>query len=141
MIGFFLSQRINMIFSLSVTQSPYSHQGSLAAYKFAKSALAKGHSIHRIFFYGGGVLNSNALTTPPQDELNLYEAWKKLASDFDIELIVCIASALRRGILDADEAMRYEKNATNLHAPFILSGLGQLLDAVIESDRVITFSN
>ena len=49
------------------------------------------------------------------------------------------AAAVRRGVLDANEAQRYEKPGHNLHEGFELSGLGQLTEAAIVSDRMITF--
>jgi len=65
--------------------------------------------------------------------------WQALARDHDIDLVVCIAAALRRGVLDESEQSRYEKPANNLAAGFVLGGLGQLLDAAVSSDRLITF--
>jgi len=130
-----------MIFSVCVLCAPYTSQEAFAAYQFVQAAITKGHTIHRVFFHGDGVLNANCLNTPPQDELNLHTAWVDLANTYKIELVVCIASALRRGIIDQDEAQRYEKPAYSLQAPFILSGLGQLIDAIIESDRFISFGN
>ena len=130
-----------MIFSVTVLSAPYTDQSAFSAYKFVVAALSKGHSVKRVFFYGEGVLNANHLNTPPQDEINLHEAWKELASKHDIELIVCIASALRRGVLDQDESRRYEKKGYAMQTPFILSGLGQLMDAAIDSNRLITFGS
>ena len=52
---------------------------------------------------------------------------------------VRVASSLRRGLLDETEADRYEKPAANIASGFTISGLGQLIDACIESDRVMTF--
>jgi tRNA 2-thiouridine synthesizing protein D len=46
---------------------------------------------------------------------------------------------LRRGIINATEAERYEKQGHNLTDEFVLSGLGQLVEAGLESDRLITF--
>lgn len=130
-----------MIFSISVLCSPHASQEAFAAYQFVQAAIAKGYIVRRVFFHGDGVLNACCLNTPPQDELNLYAAWVDLANTHKIELVVCIASALRRGIIDQDEAQRYEKPAHSLQPPFILSGLGQLIDAIIESDRFISFGN
>lgn len=130
-----------MIFSISVLSAPYSSQEALAAYKFAQATLLAGHSIKRIFFHGDGVLNASCLTTAPQDEINLHQAWVTLAETHHVELIVCIASALRRGIIDQSEASRYQKAAFSLQTPFVLSGLGQLVEAVMESDRFISFGD
>jgi ribosome-binding ATPase YchF (GTP1/OBG family) len=61
---------------------------------------------------------------------------------FEDENIVhneCIAAALRRGVLNAEEATRYQRSAVNLEAPWALSGLGQLHDAAQAADRLICF--
>ncbi|MGB0467872.1 MAG: sulfurtransferase complex subunit TusD [Pontibacterium sp.] len=128
-----------MIFTLVVQAAPYSHQSAETAYRFAKSLLEQGHHLHRVFFYAEGVHNSTALACPPQDEPNLPANWQSLALAYDLDLVVCIAAAVRRGILDDNEARRYDKAASNLADGFELSGLGQLADAMLESDRTITF--
>jgi tRNA 2-thiouridine synthesizing protein D len=46
---------------------------------------------------------------------------------------------LRRGILNDSEAQRFEKTASNLAPGFNISGLGQLIEASLVSDRVISF--
>lgn len=128
-----------MKLSLAVYGAPHSSQSSETALNFARSALKNGHSIYRVFFYGDGVHNSSELLTPPQDEPNLFNDWQQLASEHQLDLVVCIAAALRRGLLDEKEAQRYEKPQHNLGSTFELSGLGQLVDASVSSDRVITF--
>lgn len=130
-----------MIFSLVVLSAPYSQESSYSALRFAKTLLAEGHSIHRVFFYGDGVQNASRLAAPPQDETNLPEQWKSLSQAANIELVVCIAAALRRGIIDEREAARYQKDTNNLLPPFEISGLGQLLEAAVVSDRLITFGS
>ncbi len=52
---------------------------------------------------------------------------------------MCIAAALRRGVLDETEAKRYQRSAIDVDAPWQLSGLGQLHDAVQDADRLICF--
>ena len=93
----------------------------------------------RVFFYHDGVLAANHLSAPPQDEQDLVTAWQDLVSTWQVDLTVCIASCLRRGILDETEADRYAKSAQNIASGFNISGLGQLVDATLNSDRVITF--
>ena len=51
-----------MKFGILVNEGPYQHQASDSAYLFCKAALAKGHEIHRVFFYHYGVNNSTRLT-------------------------------------------------------------------------------
>lgn len=130
-----------MIFSLAVYSAPYSSQASYSAYKFAQTLLQQGHQLHRVFFYQDGVHNSSSLSTPPQDEMDLNQAWTTLASQHHIDMVVCVAAALRRGILNKEEASRYSKHAENLADHFTISGLGQLLEAAVVSDRFITFGS
>jgi tRNA 2-thiouridine synthesizing protein D len=130
-----------MKFSLLILGSPYSDQSVSTALRFARTAIDKGHAIYRIFFYHNGVNCGNQLISPPQDENNIPALWSELAQAHDIDMVVCVGSALRRGVLDKTEAERYEKNADNLADNFEISGLGQLVEATIISDRVVTFGS
>jgi len=53
-----------------------------------------------------------------------------LAEEHSVDLVVCVAAALRRGIVD-----------DNLAAGFRISGLGQLVESGIRSDRLVTFGD
>lgn len=127
-----------MIFSLAIYASP-SSQACASAYQFADALLKQGHTLYRVFFYHDAVSVGSTLLTPPQDENNLHHAWQQLAASHSVDLVICIAAGLRRGILDAKEAERYDKPTHNLGAGFELSGLGQLVDAAVHSDRLVTF--
>jgi tRNA 2-thiouridine synthesizing protein D len=129
-----------MIFSLAVYAAP-SVQASDSAYRFATALLAQGHSLYRVFFYIDGVHHGSEFVTPPQDEINIPAQWQHLAQTHNVDLVICIASALRRGILNDTEAERYEKSGSNLASGFTIGGLGQLLDAAVTSDRLITFGS
>lgn len=128
-----------MKFSIVVLGSPYSQQSVVSAYRFAEAVLDRGHSLYRVFFYHDAVHCGSALSQPPQDELSIPEQWAGLGRAHGLDLVVCIGSALKRGIVDETEAERYEKPASNLRDGFTISGLGQWVDACIESDRVVTF--
>lgn len=128
-----------MNFAIVVHGAPYSSEACLSALNFAKAVLASGHSINRVFFYHDGVYTANNLIAPPQDETPVGEQWQAFGIGNNIELIACIASCLRRGILDETEADRYEKSGSNIAPGFTISGLGQLIDASINADRVVTF--
>ncbi|GAA0685822.1 sulfurtransferase complex subunit TusD [Marinobacterium maritimum] len=128
-----------MIYTLVVHSAPYQSASAGTALRFARAVLAAGHSIHRVFFYRDGVHNASALVSPPRDEQNIPAQWQQLAQEHDLDMVVCIAAAVRRGVLDAAEAKRYEKANHNLADGFELSGLGQLIEAGLQSDRVITF--
>lgn len=130
-----------MIFGIQINEGPYTHQASDTAYNFAKAALGKGHQIYRIFFYHDGVNNGTNLATPPQDDRNIVNRWSELAAEHDLDLVVCIAAAQRRGIVDEDEQKRHGKSGNNLAAGFRISGLGQLIEMGIEADRTLVFGD
>lgn len=130
-----------MKISIMVSEGPYTHQASDSAYKFAAAAIEKGHEIFRVFFYHDGVNNGTRLSVPPQDDRNLVTLWSELAKENEIDLVVCIAAAQRRGLLDADEAKRHGRDADNIAPRFRISGLGQLIEAGIQSDRVVVFGD
>jgi tRNA 2-thiouridine synthesizing protein D len=56
--------------------------------------------------------------------------WSKLAEEHKVDLVVCVAAALRRGIKEE-----------NLAKGFRISGLGQLAEAGIKTDRLVTFGD
>jgi tRNA 2-thiouridine synthesizing protein D len=126
-------------FSIQVNEGPYQHQASDTAYQFAKAALAAGHEIFRVFFYHDGVNNATKLAVPPQDDRNVAKQWSELAIANNLDMVVCIAAAQRRGIMDVDEAKRQGFEDNNLMEGFRISGLGQLIEAGIESDRLVVF--
>jgi tRNA 2-thiouridine synthesizing protein D len=128
-----------MIFSLAIYAAPYTSQASDSAYRFALALLENGHTLYRVFFYQDGVHTASSLSTPQQDETHFTQNWQALAKNHNIDLVVCIAAALKRGLLNQQEATRYDKAAYNLAAGFELSGLGQLVDAAVISDRLVTF--
>ena len=129
-----------MKFALAVHGAPYSSQASTTALRFARAALASGHSVHRVFFYHDGVHAASALAVPPQDEPSPQPGWVTLAEAHGIELAVCIAAALKRGVVNQGEQQRYELGGSNVHPAFAIVGLGQLLEAIATTDRFITFA-
>jgi tRNA 2-thiouridine synthesizing protein D len=128
-------------FAILVNEGPYTHQASDSAYHFTEAVLRAGHEIVRVFFYHDGVNNGTRLSVPPQDDRNVSERWSALAQQHEVELILCVAAAQRRGLLDEDEARRAGKDASNMVEGFQISGLGQLIDAGIQADRLIVFGD
>ncbi len=130
-----------MKFGIMVNEGPYTHQAADTAFQFAKAALAKGHEILRVFFYHDGVNNGTRLTTPPQDDRNIVRRWSELAEQHGLDMVVCVAAAQRRGIVDAGEAKRQGKDADNIASGFRISGLGQLIEVGIQADRLMVFGD
>ena len=119
-----------MKIGILVNEGPYTHEASDSAYLFCRAAIGRGHKIDRVFFYHDGVNNSTRLTEPPQDDRHIVNRWSKLAEEHGLDLVVCVAAALRRGIKDE-----------NLAAGFRISGLGQLIESGIQADRYVTFGD
>ncbi len=130
-----------MKFGVVVSEGPYTHEASDTAYNFVKAALAKGHEVSRVFFYHDGVNVGTRLSIPPQDDRQIQEQWSALAKEHDLDLVICIAAAQRRGLLDQNEADRQGKDANNIAGGFRISGLGQLIEMGIQADRTITFGD
>jgi tRNA 2-thiouridine synthesizing protein D len=130
-----------MKFAVVVNEGPYQHQASNTAYHFTRAVLEKGHEIVRVFFYHDGVNNGTCLTAPPQDEPHIVNQWSLLGQDHDLDLVICVAAAQRRGVMDDRESARHNLPAANLAAGFRIAGLGQLIDASIEADRLLVFGD
>ena len=86
------------------------------AIEFAEVALANGFVISQVFFYQAGVQHAS---------LPVSDRWEALSKQHDISLILCSASA-----------DRYNEEG---NAAFTIGGLGALVEAGIENDKVITF--
>jgi tRNA 2-thiouridine synthesizing protein D len=130
-----------MKLSILVNEGPYQHQSADTAIQFTKAALERGHEIFRVFFYHDGVNNGTRFAVPPQDDRNITEQWTALAKEHDLDLVICIAAAQRRGILDENEAKRQGKDGHNMADGFRISGLGQLIEAGIQADRLVIFGD
>jgi tRNA 2-thiouridine synthesizing protein D len=127
------------VFTLVITGAPYSSQAPQTALAFARAAVAAGKRIDRVFLYGDGVYLASSLATPPSDEVNLTRAWSEFLSEHGIPAVACIASALRRGLINEEEQKRYELPAANVKAPFEIAGLGEWVDSTAGDSRVLYF--
>lgn len=128
-----------MVFAIQVNTSPFGSSGGYSAYRFVLAALQQGHEIVRVFFYYDGIYHALKPITPPDDELNLRQLWSELAVRHNIDLLVCISAAQRRGLLHADEAARQDKQDNDVAEGFRIGGLGQWAEAVMRADRVLVF--
>lgn len=127
-----------MKFAIALFSPPHA-PASRRALRFAEAVLAGGHEIVRVFFYRDGVYNAASSVVAPQDELDVAAQWRAFIENNSLDGVVCIAAALRRGVLNAEEARRYGREAVNVGAPWELSGLGQLHEAAQLSDRLVCF--
>ncbi|WP_303289556.1 sulfurtransferase complex subunit TusD [Marinobacter sp. SS5-14b] len=126
-------------YTIVITGAPWASQAPQTALMFAREALLAGHRIDRVFLYGDGVHLASALSTPPSDETHWPRAWSEFLEQQNIPAAACIASALRRGVIDETEQARYELAASNLRAPFEIAGLGEWVEGNLKSDRTLYF--
>ena len=117
-----------MKFALQINASPYHSSASWTAYRIASEVLAQHHEIFRIFFYHDGIYHAFQSANPPDDEVSIFKGWSELALKYDVDLVVCISAAQRRGLV-----------SENVADGFRLGGLGQLLEATILADRFLVF--
>ena len=94
--------------------------------KFAGAAIDAGHRVGRIFFYDEAVVVANRFVP---DDSGTRDGLARLAARSGFELAVCVTAATRRGVR-ADES---------LAEGFLLVGLGQLIEAIEDSDRLVSF--
>jgi len=129
-----------MLYALFVHGSPFQSKACHSALTFAKAIIkSQEHQLKGVFFYQDAVLIGNSFSQNPRDEFDLQSAWQDLSKEHDIELSLCIAAAVRRGIISEQESQRYELNSANLAAEFKLEGLGTLVSLMNDCDKVISF--
>lgn len=123
---------------VQIQASPHQHQASDTAYHFILAALAKGHQVLRVFFYQDGVLNALPNSRPPEDERNLVQQWSELAAQHQVDLVVCVTAAQRRGLFEVDPKT-LQPEPGSLAPGFRVAGLGLLMEGMLDADRLITF--
>lgn len=128
-----------MKYTIQINSSPYQSNSTETAYQFIKSALDMGHEVLRVFFYQEGVYHAFRFATPPDDEVQIVSRWSALARNYDIDLVVCISAAQRRGLLESNEAKRQGKVDNDVADGFRIAGLGLWVEAILEADRFIEF--
>jgi tRNA 2-thiouridine synthesizing protein D len=129
-----------MQYTLLITGSPYQSKACHTALRFIKTAISKyPNCIKGVFFYEDAILIGNQIAQPPRDEIDITKAWQEIAKQHDVPLYLCIAAAVRRGIISESESRRYELNQHTLAEQFQLEGLGTLVDLMNTTNKVIQF--
>jgi tRNA 2-thiouridine synthesizing protein D len=124
-------------YTIILTQSPALSESSLTAQRLVSELIDHGDKIDRIFFYQDAAYIGLKSQIPGQGLQASYQGWLDLQHKQSFPLQICIANALRRGVVDHTEAKRYQGLET-LQSGFQLSGLGEIADACQSSDRIIT---
>ena len=128
-----------MKISVQVNASPYQYQASDSAWHFIQAAIASGHEVFRVFFYQDGIYNALNDARPPTDEQQIVRRWSTLNAEHGVDLVVCVSSAQRRGLLESSVAKKVHGYENGLADGFRIAGLGLLMEALIDTDRHVTF--
>ncbi|WP_022962646.1 sulfurtransferase complex subunit TusD [Halopseudomonas pelagia] len=127
-----------MNFAITLLAGPQD-PAARSALEFARAVIQAGHQITRLFLYRDAVQIASALSVQPQDEQDISAQWREFILSQQLDAVVCIAAALRRGVLNDAEATRWQKPAASTGTPYDLSGLGQWVDVLQTADRAVTF--
>lgn len=111
-----------MNFSLFVKGAPGKNIEQSAALLTARAIVASDHNLYRVFFYSEGVLHRSDLHSVAEDP------WYALASEASTDLCFCSASAKKHQVSLAE------------HSNVSFGGLVQLLDAQVNSDRIVSLN-
>lgn len=128
-----------MRFALLVQGDPAQSPSAISALRFAEAVVVSEHTLVGVFFQGDGVQVGQRFRRPPRDESDLQARWAKVSEYCALPLQLCVASALRRGLVDEQEAKRAGLAAATLTLPFELAGLATFLSHMQTADRVLTF--
>ena len=126
-------------YSILVTSPPYDNDAGSSALSFIQHAIAQGHSVDHVFFYQQGIYHANSYIAPPNDEINLHDAWCVLHRQYEVRLLVCITAALKRGVTDVSHGAEHDITGSNLRAPFEQAGLGEFFSSLHACDHVVQF--
>ena len=85
--------------------------------EFIQSAVDQGHGIKQCFFQGAGVPAALNEKTLPR--------WRQLAMLTGAELLLC--------------SQAVEASALSVPDPFVIAGLGALVEAAVNADRLVSF--
>ncbi len=92
-----------------------------------------------IFFYADAANTANQLRWQSADQMNITQAWQKLAEQYQLALPVCVSTALSRGISDGENSTRHQLDSENLASGFKLVGLSELAMMMQGDCRLIQF--
>ena len=106
---------------------------------FADALLSAKHSLHKIFFYGEGA----AIGLSSRDIKLITEQsntdWSSISKRGKTQLVLCVSSALKEGVVDKNAASQSASCSPTIASGFETGGIGSLVDAVANSDRLLCF--
>ena len=127
-----------MQFGILISAAPDS-AAALTALSTTNALLAHPeHQLYRLFFYRDGVLLADRYAAA-SDPAHPCARWQALIAEQQPLATVCIGAALRRGLFDQQQAERHQLPTGNLADGFQLSGLGDWVDTLNQSQRILQF--
>ncbi len=116
-----------------VITTPPNSNLTATAINIVTAALTMNMSVVGVFFYQDGVLNGSQHLALPNDEYQAHQQWQRLHHKYNIPLHLCATAAEKRGLSDDIN----DKQTTNVHEAFTLSGLGELVELNVKADRLV----
>lgn len=113
---------------LMLHNTPWSNQSVLSACQFARAAIKSGNTVSAIFLYQDAVLNAASSLDIPSDELNGQQHLLQLKAEFNIELMLCVTAAEKRGLIES-----------TISPEFVVSGLAEFAELTTQADKVLQF--
>lgn len=113
---------------LTIHSGPWSNQSVSTACQFAKTALLAGNEIKAIFLYQDGVLNGLKDIDIPSDELNGQNLLLALSKAHNLDILLCVTAAEKRGI-----------QQHSIADGFTIAGLAEYAELSASTDKVIQF--
>ncbi|MFL0809448.1 MAG: DsrE family protein [Agarilytica sp.] len=115
-----------MQFSILVNAPPQS-SASAAALDFCRALCDSNNTLHRIFFVSHGVLNAHSEST-------LCMHWQSLIEENQLDACCCVNSCIHHQLANSSGLAQ-----TTMNKAFAIAGLGLLVEASVNSERLITF--
>jgi tRNA 2-thiouridine synthesizing protein D len=109
----------------------------LTAARACQALLLAGHEVATVFFSDAATAVGQPTLELPQDEINVQAEWQALTRAYGIPLVLCVSSALQRGLTTA--APGADDTTATVAEGFSIGGLGQLVSGSASADRVLTF--
>lgn len=132
---------MTLSYTILISSEPNSTPSLNTALNFMGALLDQGHTIKKLFLHQNGVYSASRLTLLPDDEIAPPVRLQKFLEAHQITSVLCVGSALRRGILDKQYAKKMGEPLSLIAKGFELGGLAQLCEAIANSDRFIQFGN
>lgn len=114
-----------MLYTLVVLSSHLNNNHDAIA--LAQDLISNKQQIATVFFLFDAAYTANSFIDMPTDEPNISKQWSDFAHHHQVKLVVCSASAARRGIC-----------TTNLAPGFNLGSIGELVASCDAADHVVS---